>query len=109
MEMKCRILYKTIKMKKSVQFLKKQNLLFLIESCSRLFYLSIFILIGSYGCQLEWDIKNPYGDVDWVNHKQYKTEFYAHTTRSDGSMNLQLVVDLYHNNGSHILAITDYG
>ena len=97
-------------MNDSFQFPEKQNFRLCIGFCFcfKLFSLSILILIVSSGCQPKWDIDNPYNDVDWANHKQYKAEFHAHTTRSDGSMNPHSVVDMYHQNGYHILAISDH-
>ncbi|MBS3771929.1 MAG: hypothetical protein KGY70_19875 [Bacteroidales bacterium] len=66
---------------------------------------TVFLLAG---CQAGWDIENPYEQVDWSNHKQYKANLHSHTTRSDGWMGPQTVVDRYHQLGYHILAITDH-
>lgn len=60
------------------------------------------------GCQSRWDIQNPYAEVDWNNDQRYKANFHTHTTRSDGRMNPQTVVDKYHELGYKILAITDH-
>ena len=67
----------------------------------------IFVLF-LFGCQPKWDIHNPYAEVDWTDHHRYKANFHTHTTRSDGRMNPQTVVDKYHALGYHILAITDH-
>lgn len=95
-------------MKNSVLFLKRQNILSRIEFCLKLLSLSLIVLSGFSGCRERWEIHNPYDSVDWGAYRQYKAEFHAHTTRSDGSMNPQSVVDMYHKNGYHILAITDH-
>ncbi len=54
------------------------------------------------------EIYNPYEDVDWSSHSQYKANFHTHTTMSDGRMNPQTVVDKYYELGYDILAITDH-
>ncbi len=54
------------------------------------------------------EIINPYQNVDWENHLQYKANFHTHTTRSDGRLNPDTVVDIYHALGYDILAITDH-
>lgn len=62
------------------------------------------------GCRPGWDIEiqNPYAGVDWKNDHRYTANFHTHTTRSDGRMNPQTVVDKYHELGYKILAITDH-
>lgn len=67
--------------------------------------LAVIILAG---CQPRWNIDNPYAEVDWSSHGRYKANFHTHTTRSDGRMNPQTVVDKYHELGYQILAITDH-
>lgn len=70
--------------------------------------LLISVLTLSFSCNSSWTIDNPYGSVDWENHSQYKANFHTHTTRSDGWLNPDTVVDLYHALGYDILAITDH-
>ena len=41
------------------------------------------------GCSPKWEIKNPYDNVDWENHLQYKANLHTHTTRSDGRLSPQ--------------------
>jgi len=60
------------------------------------------------GCTPKWEINNPYENVDWNNHKQYKANLHTHTTRSDGGHSPQDIVDRYHELGYKILAITDH-
>ena len=66
------------------------------------------LTFGFFSCQPKWDIQNPYAEVDWANHQRYKANLHTHTTRSDGRMNPQTVVDKYHALGYKILAITDH-
>ncbi len=70
--------------------------------------LLISVLILSFGCNGSWTIDNPYESVDWRNHQQYKGNFHTHTTRSDGRLNPDTVIDIYHQLGYDILAITDH-
>ncbi|MFO7978209.1 MAG: hypothetical protein R6U64_06070 [Bacteroidales bacterium] len=55
-----------------------------------------------------WDIDNPYQQVNWEHHQQYKASLHVHTTRSDGRLSPHEVVDRYHELGFHILALTDH-
>ncbi|MGM0530522.1 MAG: PHP domain-containing protein [Bacteroidota bacterium] len=69
---------------------------------------SLVIILISTGCDSGWNIQNPYKQVEWNNHQQYKANLHTHTTRSDGQMNPHTVVDKYHQLNYHILAITDH-
>jgi hypothetical protein len=68
---------------------------------------SFSLLLLLFNCGPAWEIQNPYENVNW-NHHQFKANFHTHTTRSDGRMNPQTVIDNYHRLGYHILAITDH-
>ena len=70
--------------------------------------LLVMFAISLSSCDSGFVIKNPYEGVDWENHQQYKANFHTHTTRTDGRLNPDTVVDLYHALGYHILAITDH-
>ncbi len=59
-------------------------------------------------CTPPWNIDNPYQQVDWEQHQQYKASLHVHTTRSDGGVSPQGTVDRYHELGYQILAITDH-
>jgi hypothetical protein len=80
----------------------------------RLFVFGFFSLIVAVGIffylrpALRWEIQSPYNDVDWKTHRQYKANFHAHTTLSDGKMTPQETVDLYFQSGYKILALTDH-
>jgi len=76
---------------------------------SRLYILFLALAAVSLSsCNSGIQIDNPYESVDWENHGQYKANFHTHTTRSDGRLNPDTVVDLYHALGYDILAITDH-
>lgn len=51
---------------------------------------------------------SPYKEINWETVKQAKAQFHTHTTRSDGRLSPQYIVDKYHENGYDILAITDH-
>jgi len=72
-----------------------------------LFFVLPLVFIFS-GCSADWEIQNPYDQVDWRNHQQYKANLHTHTTQREGGMNPQTVVDKYHHLGYSILAITDH-
>jgi hypothetical protein len=76
-------------------------------SAKTLIVVAIISVVFS-ACQQQWDIQNPYENVDWNTHLQLKTNLHTHTTRSDGRMSPQSVVDNYHKLGYGILAITDH-
>lgn len=72
------------------------------------FIFGLFILFIVLTSCTRWEITNPYEQVDWKNHGQYKANLHTHTTRSDGKLSPQNVVDKYHQLGYQILAITDH-
>lgn len=73
------------------------------------FILSAFILgMIVFGCAPKVEIQNPYEGVDWQSFNQYKANLHTHTTRSDGRMSPQDVVDSYQKLGYKILALTDH-
>ncbi|UCH63707.1 MAG: hypothetical protein JSU77_04475 [Fidelibacterota bacterium] len=53
-------------------------------------------------------IINPYANVDWVTHGQYKANFHTHTTIGDAAATPQEVIDQYLEAGYSILALTDH-
>ena len=89
---------------------KKFNVRYVSPRLSYVRYLLVIIVAAVLftACNPGWDIQNPYAEVDWKNHRQYKANLHTHTTRSDGRMNPQTVVDKYHMLGYKILAITDH-
>lgn len=56
-----------------------------------------------------WEITNPYEDVDWDTWSLYKVQNHAHTTASDGNMDMQAVVEEYYSRGYDALSLTDHG
>ncbi|NLW50306.1 MAG: hypothetical protein GXY85_05605 [Candidatus Brocadiaceae bacterium] len=53
-------------------------------------------------------VLNPYAGVDWDTVGHHRANLHAHTTRSDGTMEPQAVIDEYHKAGYTILALTDH-
>ncbi len=52
---------------------------------------------------------NAYADVDWNTIGRYKANFHTHTTQSfDANTRVDETVDLYHQAGYKILALTDH-
>ncbi|HRC89994.1 MAG TPA: PHP domain-containing protein [Bacteroidales bacterium] len=73
-----------------------------------LFILSFLIICAFIDRRLSVQIINPYDGINWKNCQQYKANLHTHTMVSDGWMNPQSVVELYHKWGYRILAITDH-
>jgi len=82
--------------------MKRKTLL----SAPRLALSVVFILLTA--CSTLWEINNPYEQVDWKQHGQYKANLHTHTTSSDGHLTPHNVVDRYHQLGYRILALTDH-
>lgn len=51
---------------------------------------------------------NPYQNVNWETVNQYKSNFHTHKDLSDGSCTPKEMIDIYHNAGYDILAITEH-
>ena len=69
---------------------------------------AVLLSLILFGCSNSFEIQNPYEQVIWKKHKQYKANLHTHTTISDGHLSPQFVVDWYHEHGYSILAITDH-
>lgn len=70
--------------------------------------LAVIVGYGTCASGSQWYIQNPYAEVDWAEHGQYKANMHTHTTRSDGRMSPTDKIDAYHELGYAILAITDH-
>lgn len=86
--------------------MKKSVITFITTNNHYTVILWFVIILNS--CHPGFEILNPYSQVDWKNHNQYKANLHTHTTRSDGSLSPQSVVDNYSALGYDILAITDH-
>lgn len=53
-------------------------------------------------------VLNPYQEVDWSVSDRQKANFHTHTTQSDGHYVPHKVVDMYHEQGYSVLALTDH-
>ena len=53
-------------------------------------------------------IISPYTNIDWENTQQYKANFHAHSTKSDGSIPAAKVALAYAERGYDILAMGDH-
>ncbi|MDO5033684.1 MAG: hypothetical protein Q4D97_02485 [Eubacteriales bacterium] len=60
------------------------------------------------GFKPDYRINNPYEEVDWENWKQYKGDFHAHSTNSDGGNLTYEMVEDHYAKGYDILAMTDH-
>lgn len=55
-----------------------------------------------------YDITSPYEQVDWDSYIQYKADFHAHSTNSDGGVLTKDTVEDHYAKGYDILAMTDH-
>lgn len=58
--------------------------------------------------ELDYIINNPYESVDWANYDQYKADFHAHSTNSDGGNLTSEMVEDHYAKDFDILAMTDH-
>lgn len=57
----------------------------------------------------DFTITNPYADVDWDTWYQYKGTTHVHTHTSDGSEDINEMIEKYYELGYEVMAITDHG
>lgn len=57
---------------------------------------------------LNLTINSPYESVNWTTFGQYKANFHAHTTESDGGNTPEEMIEDHYAKGFDILAITDH-
>lgn len=55
-----------------------------------------------------YEITNPYENVDWTTYGQYKADFHAHSTNSDGGNLTKDMVEDHYRKGYDILSMTDH-
>lgn len=56
----------------------------------------------------DYIITSPYTSIDWVNTNQYKAQFHAHSTNSDGANLTSEMIEDHYAKGFDILAMTDH-
>ena len=59
--------------------------------------------------EYNYEMTNPYADVDWETYGQYKANLHAHSTASDGSHTLAAMIEAYYAQGYDILGMADHG
>lgn len=65
-------------------------------------------LIFLTGCATGVKVGNPYAGVNWNRVEQHKANLHTHTTQSDGKVETAAVIDMYHEQGYTVLALTDH-
>lgn len=58
--------------------------------------------------ETDYIISNPYASVNWETFGQYKADFHAHSTNSDGGNLTSEMVEDHYAKGYDILAMTDH-
>ncbi|MBS4535256.1 PHP domain-containing protein [Clostridium sp. D2Q-14] len=97
-------------MKTQQNWVKISTLLMLLSFLSSAFSLTTFAANVQQPTQYEksYTIVSPYEDVDWENYGQYKADFHAHSTNSDGGNLTKDMVEDHYSKGYDILAMTDH-
>lgn len=55
-----------------------------------------------------YSITSPYEQVDWDSYHQYKADFHAHSTNSDGGVLAKDTIEDHYSKGYDILSMTDH-
>ena len=63
------------------------------------FMLAVLYLLFYTAAKEEFDILNPYENVDWAKAKPYRVQFHTHTTASDGRQTLAEAIENYYQHG----------
>ena len=59
--------------------------------------------------EVQYEITNPYKDVDFDAYKAYKAQLHCHTNASDGYLPIKSAIEKYYDLDYDIVAITDHG
>lgn len=60
------------------------------------------------GYEKDYHITSPYEQVDWDTYHQYKADFHAHSTNSDGGELTNDMVEDHYQKGYDVLSMTDH-
>ncbi len=71
-------------------------------------FVTIVLLTDCVCQQSEFRIENPYANVNWVKHGQYKANLHTHTSMGEASTTPQEVIDRFRGLEYSILALTDH-
>ena len=58
--------------------------------------------------QKQYEIANPYANVDWATFGQYKAAFHTHSTNSDGADTRAAMIEDHYTKGYDILNMADH-
>ena len=70
--------------------------------------ITINFLAGCVSRRAMFQIKNPYAEVNWTKHGQYKANLHTHTSAGEADNTPQEVIDRYKELGYLILALSDH-
>lgn len=65
--------------------------------------------VTAFAAETDYDITNPYGNVDWDTYNTYKTDLHSHSNASDGDDTLKEMVERHYELGFDIHALSDHG
>lgn len=86
-------------------------LIFLIQTMGASFsaFAVVNTVTGNVIGKKNFTITSPYADVDWDTWYQYKGTTHVHTHTSDGSEDINEMIEKYYELGYEVMAITDHG
>ena len=64
--------------------------------------------VTAFAAETDYDITNPYGNVDWATYNTYKADLHSHTNASDGDDTLKEMVERHYELGFDIHAKCSY-
>ena len=67
------------------------------------------ISITAFAAETDYDISNPYADVDWTAYNAYKADLHSHTIASDGDNTTVEMAERHYELGFDIYAQADHG
>lgn len=71
-----------------------------------LFFTTLLLISG---CSAKtWQVINPYQNIDWQNIERHKTNLHTHTSVGEADQNPEVVIDMYHDLGYSVIALTDH-
>ena len=65
--------------------------------------------VTAFAAETDYEIANPYADVDWDTDKAYKADLHSHTNASDGDDTTKEMAERHYELGFDIYAQSDHG
>lgn len=82
---------------------------FLSVLLSLVMVLSVGVCAFAAESDIDYNINDVYGDVDWATYNAYKADLHSHSNASDGDNTLKEMVERHYELGFDIHALSDHG